>query len=389
MVPVRYNVRNLFVRRATTVAAALGVALVVFVLAAALMLAEGLARTLDMSGRADTAIVLRKGSDSEMPSSIEDATVALIKGAPGVAKGDDGAPMVLPESVVVLFQNLSNGKGKSNVTLRGVPLDEVQRFRPEVEIVQGKLAAAGSDEVIVGTRLVGRFEGLEVGQSIELRKNRAVKVVGVFESGGSSFESEVWGDLDYVRQSFGREGVVSSVRVRLDSPAVFDGFAAALEQDKRLGLDAQAEPEFYKKQSENTSIFIMALGTIIAVFFSIGAMIGGMITMYGAVAHRRREIGVLRALGFSRSAIMFSFLLESVMLALLGGAVGTLASLAMGMVKFSLLNFTTFSEIVFEFHATPEILVRSLVFGGVMGIIGGFLPAIRAARTPPIEAMKG
>ena len=389
MVPIRYNVRNLFVRRATTIAAALGVALVVFVLAAALMLAEGLARTLDMSGRPDTAIVLRKGSDSEMPSSIEDATVALIKGAPGVKKGDDGAPMVLPESVVVLFQELSNGKGKSNVTLRGVPLDAVQKFRPEVKFVQGKLAAPGSDEVIVGTKLVGRFKGLEVGQSLELRKNRAVKVVGVFESDGSSFESEVWGDLDYVRQSFGREGVVSSVRVRLDSPAVFDGFAAALEQDKRLGLDASAEPEFYKKQSENTSIFIMALGTIIAIFFSIGAMIGGMITMYGAVAHRRREIGVLRALGFSRSAIMFSFLLESVLLALLGGAIGTAASLAMGMVKFSMLNFTTFSEIVFEFHATPEILVRSLIFGGVMGIIGGFLPAIRAARTAPIEAMKG
>ncbi len=389
MVPIRYNVRNLFVRRATTIAAALGVALVVFVLAAALMLAEGLARTLDMSGRPDTAIVLRKGSDSEMPSSIEDATVALIKGAPGVKKGDDGAPMVLPESVVVLFQELSNGKGKSNVTLRGVPLDAVQKFRPEVKVVQGKLAAPGSDEVIVGTKLVGRFKGLEVGQSLELRKNRAVKVVGVFESDGSSFESEVWGDLDYVRQSFGREGVVSSVRVRLDSPAVFDGFAAALEQDKRLGLDASAEPEFYKKQSENTSIFIMALGTIIAIFFSIGAMIGGMITMYGAVAHRRREIGVLRALGFSRSAIMFSFLLESVLLALLGGAIGTAASLAMGMVKFSMLNFTTFSEIVFEFHATPEILVRSLIFGGVMGIIGGFLPAIRAARTAPIEAMKG
>ncbi|MBK8233937.1 MAG: ABC transporter permease [Deltaproteobacteria bacterium] len=389
MVPIRYNVRNLFVRRATTLAAALGVALVVFVLAAALMLAEGLARTLDMSGRRDTAIVLRKGSDSEMPSSIEDATVTLIKGAPGVKKGDDGAPMVLPEAVVVLFQDLSNGKGKSNVTLRGVPLGEVQQFRPEVKVVQGKLAAAGSDEVIVGTKLVGRFKGLEVGQSLELRKNRAVKVVGVFESDGSSFESEVWGDLDYVRQSFGREGVVSSVRVRLDSPAVFDGFAAALEQDKRLGLDASPEPEFYKKQSENTSIFIMALGTIIAIFFSIGAMIGGMITMYGAVAHRRREIGVLRALGFSRSAIMFSFLLESVLLALLGGAIGTVASLAMGMVKFSMLNFTTFSEIVFEFHATPEILVRSLIFGGVMGIIGGFLPAIRAARTAPIEAMKG
>ncbi|MFO0635240.1 MAG: FtsX-like permease family protein [Nannocystaceae bacterium] len=389
MVPFRYNVRNLFVRRTTTIAAALGVALVVFVLAAALMLSEGLQRTLDMSGRADTAIVLRKGSDSEMPSSIEDATVALIKGAPGVKKDATGKPEVIAESVVVLFQDLANGAGKSNATLRGVPLDDIVAFRPEVKIVQGKMAASGSDEVIVGAKLVDRFANMTLGSTLELRKNRAVKVVGIFEAGGSSFESEVWGDLDYVRQSFGREGVVSSVRARLDGAAVFDGFAAAIEQDKRLGLASMREPEYYRKQSENTSIFIMAMGTIIAVFFSIGAMIGGMITMYGSVAHRKREIGVLRALGFSRLSIMASFLFESVLLALLGGAIGTAASLAMGLVQFSMLNFTTFSEIVFEFHPTPDILVRSLVFGGVMGVLGGFLPAIRAARTAPIEAMKG
>ncbi|MBX7078217.1 MAG: FtsX-like permease family protein [Nannocystaceae bacterium] len=389
MVPFRYNVRNLFVRRTTTIAAALGVGLVVFVLAAALMLSEGLQRTLDMSGRADTAIVLRKGSDSEMPSSIEDATVALIKGAPGVKKDASGKPEVIAESVVVLFQDLLNGAGKSNATLRGVPLDDIVAFRPEVKLVEGKMAAAGSDEVIVGAKLVDRFANMTLGSTLELRKNRAVKVVGIFEAGGSSFESEVWGDLDYVRQSFGREGVVSSVRARLDNAAVFDGFSTAIESDKRLGLASLREPEYYRKQSENTSIFIMAMGTIIAVFFSIGAMIGGMITMYGSVAHRKREIGVLRALGFSRLAIMASFLFESVLLALLGGAIGTAASLAMGLVRFSMLNFTTFSEIVFQFHPTPEILVRSLIFGGVMGVLGGFLPAIRAARTAPIEAMKG
>jgi putative ABC transport system permease protein len=324
-----------------------------------------------------------------MPSSIEDKSIALIKVAPGVKKGSDGQPLVIGESVVVLFQELTNGKGKSNATLRGVPLDQVQAFRPELKIIEGKMAAAGSNEVIVGTRIVGRFKGLEIGNSLDLRKNRAVKVVGVFEAAGSSFESEVWGDVEYVRQAFGRESVVSSVRVKLDSPAVFEGFEAAIEQDKQLGLEAMAEPDFYRKQSENTSIFIMAMGTLVAVFFSIGAMIGAMITMYGSVAHRRREIGVLRAIGFSRSAIMLSFLLESVMLALLGALLGTLGALAMGMVKFSMLNFATFSEIVFEFHATPEILIRAIVFGGVMGVLGGFLPAIRAARTSPIEAMKG
>lgn len=389
MVPIRYNVRNLIVRRTTTIAAALGVGLVVFVLAAAMMLNEGLARTLDLSGGADTAIVLRKGSDSEMPSSIEDKSISLIKVAPGVKAGKDGQPLVIGESVVVLFQELVNGKGKSNATLRGVPLDRVQEFRPELKVVEGKMAAPGTNQVIVGKRITTRFKGLALGGKVELRKNREVEVVGIFEAGGSSFESEVWGDVDYIRQAFGRDGVVSSVRAKLESAAVFDGFELAVEQDKQLGLEAMAEPEFYRKQSENTSIFIMAMGTLIAVFFSIGAMIGAMITMYGSVAHRRKEIGVLRAIGFSKSAIMFSFLLESVMLSLLGAVIGSLGALGMGMVKFSMLNFTTFSEIVFEFHATPEILMQAVVFGGVMGVFGGFLPAIRAARTPPIEAMKG
>ena len=300
MVPIRYNVRNLLVRRTTTLAAALGVGLVVFVLAASLMLNEGLARTLDLSGSPDTAIVLRKGSDSEMPSSVEDKAISLIKVAPGVKAASDGQPLVLGEVVVVLFQDLANGKGKSNATLRGTPLDRVQIFRPEMKIIEGRMAKPGTDEVVVGARVVGRFKGLEIGQSIDLRKARAVKVVGVFEANGSSFESEVWGDVEYIRSSFGREAVVSSVRVKLESEAVYDGFEVAVERDKQLGLEVMREPEFYRKQSENTSIFIIAMGSLIAVFFSIGAMIGAMITMYGSVAHRKREIGVLRALGFSR-----------------------------------------------------------------------------------------
>lgn len=389
MVPIRYNVRNLLVRRTTTLAAALGVGLVVFVLAASLMLNEGLKRTLDMSGSPDTAIVLRKGSDSEMPSSVEDKAISLIKVAPGVKAGSDGQPLVLGEVVVVLFQDLANGKGKSNATLRGMPLDRVQEFRPEMKIIEGRMAKPGTDEVVVGTRVVGRFKGLEIGQGIDLRKSRAVKVVGVFEAAGSSFESEVWGDVEYVRSSFGREAVVSSVRVKLESEAVYEGFEVAVELDKQLGLEVNTEPDFYEKQSENTSLLIVIMGSFIAVMFSIGAMIGAMITMYGSVANRKREIGVLRALGFSRSAILFSFLFESVLLALLGAVIGTVASLGMGFVKFSMLNFTTFSEITFQFTATPDILIRSILFGGVMGVIGGFLPAVRAARTPPIEAMKG
>lgn len=388
MVPISYNIRNLYVRRTTTLFAALGVAFVVFVLAASLMLSEGLRRTLDDSGKADNAIVLRKGSDSEMPSSIEDATIGLIKAAPGTAKGSDGQQVAIAESVVVLFYELENGKGKSNVLMRGVPSD-VLAFRPEVKIEQGRMAAAGSDELVVGQKVVGRFKDMAIGKTVELRKGRLGKIVGVFSAEGSSFESEIWGDLDFVRGAFGRDGVVQSVRVKLSSPAAFEGFEAVIEQDKRLGLEAMREVDYYRKQSEDTALFITALGSIIAVFFSIGAMIGASITMYGAVAHRIREIGVLRALGFSRFAIMTSFLFESVMLALLGGILGALAALGLGFVKFSMMNFATFSEIVFKFTPTPEILIQSVIFGCIMGVLGGFLPAVRAARTPPIEAMRG
>jgi putative ABC transport system permease protein len=388
MIPISYNLRNLAVRRATTLATALGVGLVVFVLAAALMLTEGLERTLSRSGHPDHAIVMRKGSDNELSSSIADNQVGQIASAPGVKKGTDGRPIAFGDVVAVIFVDLANGSGKSNLTIRGVSSDGIA-FRPEVKVVEGTMPRPGTEEVMVGRKIVRRFKNVELGGEIELRKNRNAKVVGVFEAGGSSYESEIWGDKDYVGQAFGREGVVSAVRVQLDSPAVFDGFAAAVEQDKRLGLDALPEVEFYEKASENTSLFITTLGIIIAVFFSIGAMIGAMITMYGTVANRKSEIGVLRALGFSRAVILVSFLLESVLLSLLGGVLGSAAALALGLVKFSMMNFQTFSEIVFEFQPTPEILVTALLFGGMMGILGGFLPAIRAARTAPIEAMRG
>lgn len=388
MIPISYNLRNLAVRRATTLATALGVGLVVFVLAAALMLTEGLERTLSLSGHADHAIVMRKGSDNELSSSIADNQLGQIASAPGVKKGSDGRPIAFGDVVAVIFVDLVGGKGKSNLTIRGVSTDGIA-FRPEVKIVEGTQPRPGTEEVMIGRKIARRFENVNLGGSIELRKNRNAKVVGVFETGGSSYESEIWGDKDYVGQAFGREGMVSAVRVQLDSPAVFDGFAAAVEQDKRLGLDAMPEVEFYEKASESTSQFITALGIIIAVFFSIGAMIGAMITMYGTVANRKSEIGVLRALGFSRTVILVSFLFESVLLSLLGGLLGSVAALGLGMVKFSMMNFQTFSEIVFEFQPTVEILVTALVFGGIMGVLGGFLPAIRAARTAPIEAMRG
>ena len=389
MIPVSYNVRSLFVRKTTTVATALGIGLVVFVLASSWMLSEGIKHTLNPSGSPDNAIVLRKGSDAELTSSIENKHASVIMAAPGVKIDEAGAPIGVAEILIVIALEKAGTGGKvSNVQVRGVP-DNVMKLRTEARMVAGRPAQPGTDEVIIGERIRGRFEGVQLGKTFELKKNRPVTVVGVFSAAGSAFESEIWADVDTVRTSFGREGHYSSVTVKLESASKLDTFTAAIEHEKHIGLEATAEREYYEKQSEGMSIFILAMGIIISVFLSIGAMIGAMITMYAAVAQRTREIGTLRALGFSRVSIMFSFLFESFLLALVGGIIGAIAAIGMGMVKFSMMNFVTWSEIVFSFQPTGQIVLTSAIIGGLMGIFGGFFPALRASRTSPIQAMRG
>lgn len=388
MIPIVYNLRSLKVRRTTTLATALGVALVVFVLASAMMLSAGIKRTLGKSGRADTAIVMRKGADAELSSSIEEPSVALVLAAPGVRRDERGVGIGVGELVVVITIDKLGTDGVSNVQVRGVA-EGSTKMRPELRVVAGRPAQLGTDEVMVGQRVAGRFKGLALGQSFELRKGRPVKVVGVFSTEGSAFESEVWVDLNTLRSAFGREALVSSVRVRLEGASKYDGFAAVVEQDKNLMLMSQREPEFYRKASESTADFASILGTVIAVFFSLGAMIGAMITMYASIASREREIGTLRALGFSRGSVLLSFLLEAILLSLLGGGLGLGASLLMSFVKISMMNFSTWSEVVFSFTPTPEILGTALLFAGVMGLFGGLLPAVRAARLSPLKAMRG
>lgn len=387
MIPLKYNLRSLVVRKRTTAATALGIALVVFVLASSLMLSAGVKKTLGSAGRADVAIVLRKGGDAELMSGIDEPQVGLVKSMPGVKK-DGNTPIGVGEVVAVLALEKIGADGVTNVQVRGTT-EDVKKLRPDVTIVDGRMPAPGSDEAMVGKRIRGRFRNVDLGKSLELKKNRTVKVVGVFSDNGSSHESEVWTDLDMLRSTFGREGGVSSVRVVLESPASFDAFQAAVEQDKRLGLQALRETVYYEKQSEGTSLFITVLGSVIAFFFSLGAMIGAMITMYASIANRQREIGTLRALGFSRLSILLAFLIEAVMLSAIGGVVGAAASLAMGLVSFSMLNFASGSEMVFKFEATPEVLVTALGAALFMGFLGGLLPAVRAARVSPLAAMRG
>jgi putative ABC transport system permease protein len=387
MIPLIYNLRSLFVRKTTTAASVFGIALVVFVMSASMMLTEGVRRTMGSSGRPDEAIVIRKGSDAELSSNVEIATVSLVTGAPQVKKASDGRPMGVGEVVVVAAMDKIGFDGVSNVTLRGVP-DNVMAFRPDVKILEGRAARPGSDEVIVGRAIRGRFKGLEIGSTVELRKNRPVTVVGIFDAGGSSFESEVWVDVDGLRAAFGRDGIVSSVRVKLASAADFDGFQAYIEQDKRLGLEALRESKYYENQSAGTALFVGVMGNLIAFFFSLGAMIGAMITMYASVSNRQREIGTLRALGFSRINILISFVFEALMISAIGGALGCAASLAMGLVHFSMMNFASWSEIVFSFTPTPGILGTAMAFAGVMGLFGGLLPAVQAARVSAVQAMR-
>jgi putative ABC transport system permease protein len=389
LIPLSYNVRSLFVRKATTIATALGIGLVVFVLSSSLMLGKGIHDTLVANGSTGRAIVLRKGSDTEMASGIDANVVGLLLAAPGVKRGSDGQALGTADVVVVASMDKDGGEGfVSNILVRGVQPQAV-RVRPEVRIVEGRPAQPGTDEVIVGKGIRGHFKGTDLGESFDLKKNRPVKVVGVFESGGSSFESEIWADIDTVRSSFGRGSSSSSVTVLLDSPSAYDGFAAYVENDKQLGLEPLRETAYYDKQSEGTSTFITALGAMIAFFFSVGAMIGAMITMYGAVSQRSKEVGTLRALGFSRGAVLLSFMFESSVLALIGGVIGGLASIGMTAVKFSMMNFATWQEISFSFDPSPAIIIGSIAAGGAMGVLGGLFPAVRAARLSPIEAMRG
>jgi putative ABC transport system permease protein len=388
MIPIRYNVRSLVVRKATTLATAFGIALVVFVLAASLMLSAGIRKTLGASGKPDNAIVLRMGSDAELGSVIEESSVPLILAAPGVKVDSQGRPIGSSEVVVVAAMPKLGADGVTNVTIRGLS-DGGMQFRPEVHVVEGRPPKSGADEVMIGSRIRGRIEGLDLDQTFDLKKNRPVRVVGIFDADGSSYESEVWGDAELVRQAYHREAIYSSVRVELESPTKFDAFRAGVENDKRLGLQALRETAFYEKQSEGVATFVGVLGTVVSIFFAAGAMIGGMITMYGAVASRQREIGTLRALGFSRRSVLSSFLLEAVMLSIVGGAVGAAASMLMGFVSFSMINMASWSEMVFSFDPTLRVITISLAFACGMGLIGGLLPAIRAARTSPLKAIRG
>lgn len=383
--PLAYIARNLWTRRLTTALTAGGLALVVFVFATVLMLDEGLRKTLVTTGEHDNVVLIRRASETEVQSGIDREQAAVATTHPAIALGADGQPLISKETVVLISLNKRGTEKPANVIIRGVsPLGPA--LRPQVRLTEGRMFRPGASEIIAGAGIAKRFDGAGIGESLRFGQ-REWTVVGVFDAGNSGFDSEVWGDADQLMQAF-RRPVFSSVIVRLRDSAEFESFEKDIEDNQRLTLEAKREQTFYADQSRALSTFITILGMTLSIIFSIGAMIGAMITMYASVANRIGEIGTLRALGFKRRDILAAFLTESLLLSAVGGAVGLLFASLMQFVSFSTINFQSFSELAFGFTLSPEIIAKSLGFALLMGAIGGFLPAARAARMKIVDSLR-
>jgi ABC-type lipoprotein release transport system permease subunit len=384
-IPLSYVARNLWARRLTTALTGAGLALVVFVFATVLMLDEGLRNTMVTTGEYDNVIVIRRSAETEVQSGVDRAQANTVSSHPAIALGADGQPMVSKETVVLISLNKRGSAKPSNVIIRGVAARGLV-LRPQVKLTAGRMFRPGASEVIAGASIARRFAGAGIGETLRFGQ-REWTVVGLFDAGNSGFDSEIWGDADQLMPAF-RRNAYSAMVLRLADTALFDGFKKDIESDPRLTLDAKREQTFYSDQSKALSTFISVLGLILSVIFSIGAIIGATITMYASVANRVGEIGTLRALGFQRRSILAAFLAEAMLLAVVGGALGLACASLMQFLSFSTTNFQSFSELAFGFRLTPEIVVKTFMFSLVMGVIGGFLPALRAARMKIVDALR-
>jgi ABC-type lipoprotein release transport system permease subunit len=383
--PLSYSIRNLWTRRLTTVLTASGMALVVFVFAAILMLAQGLQQTLVETGSYDNVVAIRKGSNTEVQSGVDRRQAAIVESEQEVATGASGKPLLAKEILVLINLPRRNSTKRSNVPVRGIG-EASLALRPQVRIVEGRLPRPGALEVMAGKSVAQRFTGGGLGETLHLGLYTWT-IVGIFDAGRTAFSSEVWGDAEQLMQAF-RRPVFSSVIFKLRDPSKFQTVRHRLETDPRLTLDVKQETRYYLEQSEMMAKFLRVLGISLTVIFSLGAIIGAMITMYSAVATRTAEIGTLRALGFQRGSILAAFLAEARFLGLTGGLAGLSLASLMQLVTISTMNFQTFSELAFAFVLTPGIAFAGILFSLVMGFAGGLLPAVRAARMNIVDALR-
>jgi len=385
-IPLIYNVRSVRARWASAIVAVVGIAGTVGVFVAMLSLAKGFRATLVSSGSPDNALIVRAGATSEMTSGVGLDSVKIIQDAPGVARGANG-PLMTSETVLMAPIPLISTGTDANVELRGVS-PNVFEIRKQARIAQGRMFQPGIAEVVVGKNANKTYSGLTLGNTIALGKMRW-QVVGIFDAGGSSFDSEVWADTHLLAAAYDRpDTFFSSATVHLTSPDALGQLKDTLTTDPRLNVDVTREIDYYSKQSTRMTTLITTLGGFVAFIMAIGAVFGALNTMYSAVADRGKEIATMRALGFGGPAVVFSFLLEALLISFVGGVFGCLAVLRLNGLTTSTINFQTFSNLAFAFKITPVLLAEGIVFALVMGVLGGFFPAVRAARLPVATALR-
>ena len=370
----------------TTGLTVLGIALVVFVFAATLMLSNGLREAMVSTGADENAIVIRKSALSEGQSFVSREQANIVKTQPEIVTLGDGTPMATSDVVVTINIPKRGSKGLTNLIIRGVSSQALEIRKHQVTLVSGRLYQAGLQEVIIGKAVHERFQGFDLGGTFRMA-GTVWTIVGIFDGHGTGFDSEAWGDVEIMLPAI-RRPAFSSVTVRLQDTSSFKALKARLEHDPRMTVDLKREKQYYDEQSQGTSAFITFIGATVTFIFSFGAMIGAMITMYAAVSNRTQEIGTLRSLGFRRRSVLGAFLVEALLLAFIGGALGVIASAALQSVTISTTNWTTFSELAFGFELSWGIVFAALTFALIMGIVGGFLPAVRASRFKIVESLR-
>lgn len=385
-IPVTYNLRNLVVRKTTTVMTALGIGLTVAVLLAILALVGGLKTSLQSSGNPLQVLVLRKGGTSELSSVVTPANFQDMKFKSGITRTSSGQPMASLEMVTVIDLESVDAPQGINVTLRGITPVGIE-MRDHLTLVSGRWFQSGRREVVVGESIGKRFPGARIGQRLHFGRGDW-DVVGIMSAGSGSTNSEIFGDLNQISADFQRPEALSSALLRATDPVAAKALINDISNDQRLNLDAMSETEYYDAQT-SSGVVIESLGIFVSIIMGIGSSFAAMNTMYAAVARRSQEIGTLRVLGFSRGSILFSFFIESILLAALGGLVGCLLVLPLNGVTTGIGNFVTFSEIDFNFRITPQIMALGVAFAMVLGALGGLFPARSASRKEILAALRG
>lgn len=375
-IPIVYNVRSLLHRPLTSLATALGVAFVVVTFVGMLALANGFRAALVSTGREDNVFILRKGADAEISSGLDRNTAAILTSYPEIARAPDGRPIASSDVYVVVAKPRVNGT-ETHLPVRGVGPGAFH-VRDQVHITEGRAFQPGRAEIITGRGLIGRMRDVNIGDKLQLGQ-QYFTVVGHFDADGSAFESEVWGDSEELMTVF-RGPVYQSVVVRLSDPTTFDALKAKMDGDPRLQVDVRREAQFFREQAGFLSSVLRFIAFFVTIIMAVGAVFGAINTMDAMVAARTREIALLLTLGFKPRSVMASFLMEALLVALAGGVLGCLFSLPINGIQTSTTNWQSFGEVSFAFLVTPDILLQGMIFAAAMGIIGGLLPARRAAR---------